>query len=164
MLLSWLPDTRGVTQCGLGLSPGADIMLAWVDTGGHVHMKDRYSVGNNVPYLDTGQDYHLISGYEKDTNTVTVVTFSRAWDTCDDQDLALGHDTARHIWAYSEEDHGEGSPPSCITASLRGGQRSIYLSEPPAVPSQGLGPEGRNLLLPPLTTRTTGARYTAHRS
>ena len=52
------------------------------------------------------QDCHLISGYKNDTHTV--VTFSRAWDTCDDQDLGLGHDTARLIWAYSEEDPGEG--------------------------------------------------------
>ena len=41
--LSWLPDTQGVTlrdsvathgYIGLEFSPGADIMLAWVDTGG----------------------------------------------------------------------------------------------------------------------------------
>ena len=41
---------------GLGFSPGggmhgADIMLAWVDTGGQVHVTDRHAVGNNVPYL-----------------------------------------------------------------------------------------------------------------
>ena len=115
-------------------------MLAWVDTGGHVHVTDRHAVGNNVPYLDTSQDYHLISGYENDTHTV--VTFSRAWDTCDDQDLALGHDTARLIWAYSEEDPGEGGSPLLYHSLTQRGQRSIYLSEPPA-PSQGLGPEAR---------------------
>ena len=122
------------------MATSADIMLAWVDTGGHVHVTDRHAVGNNVPYLDTSQDYHLISGYENDTHTV--VTFSRAWDTCDDQDLALGHDTARLIWAYSEEDPGEGGSPLLYHSLTQRGQRSIYLSEPPA-PSQGLGPEGR---------------------
>lgn len=90
--LSWRPDSEGVTfrysvathgYIGLGFSPGggmhgADIMLAWVDTGGGVHVTDRHAVGNNVPYLDTrSQDYKLISGYENDTHTV--VTFSRVW-------------------------------------------------------------------------------------
>ena len=163
--LSWLPDTQGVTfrysvathgYIGLGFSPGggmhgADIMLAWVDTGGHVHVTDRHAVGNNVPYLDTSQDYHLISGYENDTHTV--VTFTRAWDTCDDQDLALGHDTARLIWAYSEEDPGEGGSPLLYHSLTQRGQRSIYLSEPPA-PSAPLPPHkvwdlrADNLLLP----------------
>ena len=68
--LSWRPDSLGVTfrysvathgYIGLGFSPGggmhgADIMLAWVDTGGHVHVTDRHAVGNNVPYLVMCQD------------------------------------------------------------------------------------------------------------
>lgn len=37
---------------GLVFSPGADIMLACVDTGGHVQVTDRHAVGNKVPYLD----------------------------------------------------------------------------------------------------------------
>ena len=144
--LSWLPDTQGVTfrysvathgYIGLGFSPGggmhgADIMLAWVDTGGHVHVTDRHAVGNNVPYLDTSQDYHLISGYENDTHTV--VTFSRAWDTCDDQDLALGQDTARLILILSNSirrTRGRAAPPSCITASPREARGAFTCQSPP---------------------------------
>ena len=163
--LSWRLDTWGVTfsysvathgYIGLGFSPGggmhgADIVLCWVDTGGHVHVTDRHAVGNNVPYLDTRQDYKVISGYENDTHTV--VTFSRAWDTCDDQDLALGHDTARLIWAYSEEDPADGGSHLLYHSLTQRGQRSIYLSEPPA-PSAPLPPhqvwdlKADNLLLP----------------
>ena len=55
--LSWLPDTQWVTlrqsvathgYIGLEFSPGADIMLAWVDTGVHVHLTDRHAVGNTL--------------------------------------------------------------------------------------------------------------------
>ena len=67
--LSLLLDTQRVTlrdsvathgYIGLGFSPGggmhgADNMLAWVDTPlqsqRHMHMKDRYWVGKNVPGL-----------------------------------------------------------------------------------------------------------------
>ena len=37
-------------------------MLAWVETGGNVHMTDRHAVGYNVAYLDTRQYYHLLRG------------------------------------------------------------------------------------------------------
>ena len=74
--LSWTPDHGGITfryivathgYIGLGFSPGggmhgADIVLGWVDTQGQVHLTDRHAVGNNVPYLDTSQDYNLPSG------------------------------------------------------------------------------------------------------
>ena len=80
VLLSWLPDTQGVTlrhsvathgYIGLVFSPGADIMLAWV---GHVHVTDRHAVGNNVPYLDTRQDYHLLRGDPGEAGSPLVTT------------------------------------------------------------------------------------------
>ena len=98
------------------------------------------------------QNYHLISRYENDTHTV--VTFSRAWDTCDDQDLALGHDTARLIWAYSEEDPGEGGSPLLYHSLTQRGQRSIYLSESPAPSAPLPSLKVWDLLLPTLTMTT----------
>ena len=164
--LSWRPDTDKVTfrysvatrgYIGLGFSPGggmhgADIVLCWVDTwSGQVHVTDRHAVGNNVPYLDTQQDYHLEWGYENDTHTV--VQFSRAWDTCDgDQDLVLGHDTCRLIWAYNDQDPMDSTHLLYHSLTQRG-SRSIYLSEPPA-PSAPLPAhhvwdlKADNLLLP----------------
>ena len=114
--LAWRSDSHGVTflysvathgYIGLGFSPsggmhGADIVLAWVDRAGEVHVTDRHAVGNNVPYLDTKQSYRLERGYENETHTV--VQFSRAWDTCDEQDVRLGSDTVRLIWAYNDDD------------------------------------------------------------
>ena len=140
--LSWRSDTTGLTflysvathgYIGLGFSPsggmhGADIMLAWVDRAGEVHLTDRHAVGNNVPYLDTKQSYRLEAGYENETHTV--VEFSRAWDTCDDQDVRLGTDTVRLIWAYNDDDPRDSSHLLYHSLTQRG-SRSIYLSEPP---------------------------------
>ena len=138
--LEWRPDQDRVTfrlsvathgYIGLGFSPGggmhgADIVLSWVDTSGVVHLTDRHAVGNNVPYLDTVQDYSLHWGYENDTHTV--VQFSRAWDTCDNEDMPLGHDTVRLIWAYSEDDpHDDHLLYHSLTQR---GSRSLYLSQP----------------------------------
>ena len=86
--LSWRTSEQGVTflysvathgYIGLGFSPsggmhGADIMLAWVDRAGEVHVTDRHAVGNNVPYLDTKQSYRLERGYENETHTVVQVS------------------------------------------------------------------------------------------
>jgi len=139
--LSWRPDHDGITfrytvathgYIGLGFSPGggmhgADIVLGWVDTNGQVHLTDRHAVGNNVPYLDTSQDYSLDWGYENETHTV--IQFHRVWDTCDDQDLILGHDTVRLIWAFSEDDPMDSTHLLYHSLTQRG-SRSIYLSEP----------------------------------
>ena len=162
--LSWRSDTDGVTflysvathgYIGLGFSPsggmhGADIMLAWVDRAGEVHLTDRHAVGNNVPYLDTKQSYRLERGYENETHTV--VEFFRSWDTCDEQDVKLGTDTVRLIWAYNDEDPRDSSHLLYHSLTQRG-SRSIYLSEPPP-PQAPLPPHevwevrADNLLLP----------------
>ena len=163
--LAWRTETTGITfrysvathgYIGLGFSPsggmhGADIMLAWVDQRGEVHLTDRHAVGNNVPYLDTKQSYRLEGGYENDTHTV--VEFYRDWDTCDDQDVRLGTDTVRLIWAYNEEDPLTQSSPLLYHSLTQRGSRSIYLSEPPPTraslpPHQVWEVRADNLLLP----------------
>ena len=162
--LSWTPDKEGITflvevathgYVGLGFSPGggmhgADIALCWVDSRGKVHLTDRHAVGNNVPYLDTSQDLRLDWGLENDTHTV--VQFFRAWDTCDSEDVKLGTDTVRLIWAYHGEDPLDNT--HLLYHSLtRRGQRSVYLAEPP-LQSEPLPPHktwdltANNLLLP----------------
>lgn len=139
--LAWTPGEDVITfrievethgYVGLGFSPGggmhgADMVLVWVEDGGTVHCEDRHAVGNNVPYLDSSQDVTLDWAWENETHTS--VQFHRAWDTCDPEDLVLGTDTVRLIWAYSQEDPVDGR---LVYHSLtqRGG-RSIYLAEPP---------------------------------
>ena len=162
--LSWRSSSQGVTflysvathgYIGLGFSPsggmhGADIVLAWVDRAGHVHVTDRHAVGNNVPYLDSKQSYRLEHGHENETHTV--VQFSRDWDTCDEQDVRLGTDTVRLIWAYNDDDPRDSSHLLYHSLTQRG-SRSIYLAEPPP-PVSPLPPHhvwdvtADNLLLP----------------
>ena len=162
--LSWRTSEQGVTflysvathgYIGLGFSPsggmhGADIMLAWVDRAGEVHVTDRHAVGNNVPYLDTKQSYRLERGYENETHTVVQV--SRDWNTCDEQDVVLGTDTVRLIWAYNDDDPLDSSHLLYHSLTQRG-SRSIFLSEPP-MPASPLPPHqvwdvtADNLLLP----------------
>jgi len=162
--LSWTPEKEGITflvevathgYVGLGFSPGggmhgADIVLCWVDSRGKVHLTDRHAVGNNVPYLDTSQDLRLDWGLENDTHTV--VQFFRAWDTCDSEDIKLGTDTVRLIWAYHGEDPLDNTHLLYHSLTKRG-QRSVYLAEPqltsdPLPPHKNWDLTADNLLLP----------------
>jgi len=140
--LWWSPGDKGIVfklevathgYIALGFSPsggmhGSDIALAWVDSSGGVHLSDRHSVGNNAPYMDPSQDLELHSGYENDTHTV--IQFYRLWDTCDPDDLVLGTDTVRLIWAYHSEDPADNNHIMYHSLTQRG-QRSIFLAEPP---------------------------------
>ena len=138
--LSWVPGEDRITfllevaahgYVGLGFSPGggmhgADMVLGWV-TDGRVTLQDRHGEGNSVPELDTSQDVSLDWGRENDTHTV--LQFHRAWDTCDPEDLALGSDTVRLIWTYSQDDPVAGRLH--YHGLTHRGARSIFLAEPP---------------------------------
>ena len=142
--LQWRPETDTISfrltvktrgYVGLGFSPAggmhsADIVLGWVDdTTGAVHLSDRHAVGNNAPYLDrAGQDLVAIQGRQNETHTV--IEFSRSWTTCDPDDLDLGPDTVRIIWAYGLEDPQDAHHLPYHSV-LRRGTRSIHLAEPP---------------------------------
>jgi len=140
-LLEWRPEPATITfrvsvrtrgYVGLGFSPsggmyGADMALAWVSDDGVVHLSDRHAVGNLAPFLDKSQDLRLEEGYENETHTV--IEFSRAWRTCDREDMELGTDTVRLIWAFGDEDPTD--PYNLPYHSvLRRGSRSIHLAEP----------------------------------
>jgi len=140
--LQWRPEKDTITfrvtvrthgYIGLGFSPsggmhGADIALGWVGDNGEVHLSDRHAVGNHAPYLDRSQDLKIERGYQNDTHTV--IEFSRPWKTCDTDDMELGTDTVRIIWAYGPQD-----PLDTVHlpyhSVLRRGTRSIHLAEPP---------------------------------
>jgi len=138
--LSWSPEAEGITfllevatrgYVGLGFSPGggmhgADMVVAWVQ-GGRVVLEDRHAVGNSAPYLDQSQDFQLHWGLENETHTV--VQFQRAWDTCDPDDMVLGTDTVRLVWAYGQADPVDGR--LLYHTLTQRGARSIYLAEPP---------------------------------
>ena len=103
VLLSWMPNTRGMT------------LRQSVATHGYIGLE--FS-----PRADTGD----MCTWQIDMRWVSM------WHTW----------TRARTITYSDEDPGEGSSPLLYHSLTQRGQRSIYLSEPPA-PSQGLGPEGR---------------------
>lgn len=50
-------------------------------------LQDRHGVGTKEPQIDDSQDWTLLSASENDTHTL--LSFSRAFDTCDSQDFAI---------------------------------------------------------------------------
>lgn len=49
--------------------------------------QDRHSKGNQLPEVDTRQDWTLHEAWE--SSTQTFLSFSRAFDTCDPQDYPI---------------------------------------------------------------------------
>ncbi|XP_042880997.1 uncharacterized protein LOC122258825 [Penaeus japonicus] len=120
-------ETKGYV--GLGFSPNggmrdADIVLGWVTDDGKVVLEDRFATGYREPKKDNLQDVELLGGSENETHTV--LRFSRPWSTCDDEDYDLSGDTVRLIWAYGNDDPGEGA----VRMHDERGTKSMYLQEP----------------------------------
>ncbi len=64
-------ETTGWVGFGLGeptsgSMPGADILVAWVDSNNQAHVSDRYALDFSTPLEDGCQDWTLISGIEED--------------------------------------------------------------------------------------------------
>ncbi|XP_071439423.1 MOXD1 homolog 1-like [Hetaerina americana] len=127
---------------GLGFSEkggmaGGDMVIGWVeDSTGRVRLVDSYATRNAAPLQDSQQDYILESGYQNDTHTV--IRFRRAWVTCgpEGEDMPLGSDTVRMIWAYHDEDPVEGE--LVWHGSQNRGVKSVHLQSPPSyMPSPG---------------------------
>ncbi|CAL8132127.1 unnamed protein product [Orchesella dallaii] len=99
-------NTRGMVGFGLALKAnrtGADIVLGGVGKDGRSYFSDRHSFGNGLPTIDEYQDYILHEARER--NSQTFLSFSRPFDTCDeDQDLPISNDLLTIIWGYSDID------------------------------------------------------------
>lgn len=83
-----------------------------------------------MPYLDAEQNYHLVSGHER--NGYTTIRFMRKWDTCDERDMVLGADTTRLIWAIGGSDpriQKDGTVTGLGYHGMSRGTKSVYLSE-----------------------------------
>jgi len=121
-------EVRGRTQgwIGLGFSPngamtGADIYLGWVKNDGNIVLYDMHGEGNYAPILDDHQDAEVVGGREE--NGWTVVRFRRKLQTCDNQDMGIGEDTLKVIWAYGSTDPVEGQ--RITGASYHGSNRGV---------------------------------------
>ncbi|CAL8141885.1 unnamed protein product [Orchesella dallaii] len=98
--------TKGYVGFGLarkGKMSGADIVIGGVNSRGKPYFTDRHAIGNQLPVIDTSQDWTLHTAWEKGNKTF--LSFSRPFDTCDaDHDLPITDDTMTIIWSYSEKD------------------------------------------------------------
>ncbi|GBM58841.1 DBH-like monooxygenase protein 1 [Araneus ventricosus] len=122
-------ETKGYVALGLspnGGMPGSDIAIGWVKNG-KVYLQDRHAYKNAMPVLDDQQDWQLLHGYENDTHTV--LQFSRKFDTCDEQDLAITNDTMRVIYAYHDADYLS-DEMFLYHGKDRRGSRSLLLLQP----------------------------------
>lgn len=97
--------TKGYVGFGLsdnGKMTGADIVVGGVLPNGRSYFSDRHAVGHQTPELDDSQDWTLLAASESDTSTM--LTFSRSLDTCDPQDYPITENKIAVIWAYGERD------------------------------------------------------------
>ncbi|XP_077992069.1 DBH-like monooxygenase protein 1 homolog [Glandiceps talaboti] len=130
---------------GFGISPNggmanADIVIGWVKDG-EVFFTDRFATSNSEPSIDNSQDYELIGGMETDTHTI--LTFSRQFETCDPDDRVVTEGTLRLIYSYHPDD-----PVSETGLAYHGtgqrGSRSVHLrGVSPVLPEM---PTGDDLL------------------
>nr|XP_061842955.1 DBH-like monooxygenase protein 2 homolog isoform X1 [Nerophis lumbriciformis] len=102
--LKFIVKTTG--WIGFGLSPngdmtGADLVMGGVDSN-RTYFKDYYSATNTMPDVDQVQSYTLVSLTESQGETV--MTFTRAFQTCDNQDLQITDKPMNLIYAYGATD------------------------------------------------------------
>ncbi|RDD43175.1 DBH-like monooxygenase protein 1-like protein [Trichoplax sp. H2] len=105
-----------------GRMPGSDTVIGWVSSNGTAYLQDRYATGYSTPALDQSQDYNLVSGEE--TNGMTILKFTRKYNTTDSKDLPLEGGTTRLIWSYHSSDPVS---PTIITKHQKQGTRSVNL-------------------------------------
>ncbi|XP_070555178.1 DBH-like monooxygenase protein 1 homolog [Ptychodera flava] len=131
---------------GFGISPNggmtnSDIVIGWVKDG-NTYLKDRFASAEGEPGIDDQQDYELIGGME--TETHTVLTFSRKIDTCDEKDRVVTSDTLRLIYAYHADDPDTETGLPYHGAEQRGARSVHVLGVAPAEPEM---PTGDDLLI-----------------
>lgn len=116
----------------LGFSPnggmkGSDLYIGWIHNS-EIFFLDTFAYNNSVPVKDASQDFTLLGGFQNESHTS--ITFSRRWNTCDQlQDLPLGGDTVRVVWAYHPDDPQDNR--IIYHGHTRRGVRSLFLKEPP---------------------------------
>lgn len=98
-------QTTGYVGFGLnrvGTMTGADLVIGGVNSRGRIYFGDYHGVGEQRPVPDASQDWKLISGNENGTHTM--LSFYRAFDTCDLQDYPITDDQIVLLWAIGATD------------------------------------------------------------
>jgi len=94
----------GISAGLSGSMKGADMVVGWVDSQGKGHLQDYHGqeAKNGRPILDRNQDYSLVGSYE--SNSVTVLKFTRKIITCDKDDRDISLVTTKVIYAFGKDD------------------------------------------------------------
>ncbi|XP_070555180.1 DBH-like monooxygenase protein 1 [Ptychodera flava] len=124
--------THGYVGLGFSTTGGmtnADIVIGWVKDGVG-YLSDRFATSHGEPSIDESQDYTLLAA--KETQSQTILTFSRNFRTCDHRDLDIQESVMSIIWAYHPDDPDD--PDNLVTmtglayhGTERRGKRNIYL-------------------------------------
>jgi hypothetical protein len=90
---------------GFGLSPngqmpGSDVIIGWIDDG-VTYFHDRYAEGRYAPTIDQMQNWFLTRSDQSEG--YTVMEFYRSYQTCDNYDLGVLHETAHVIFSYNDQ-------------------------------------------------------------
>lgn len=77
----------------------ADMAVFWTDPEGVHHFQDGWTDEEGTLFIDSHQDYQLQEASV--TNHVTTLTFSRSFDTCDDNDYPFDNGTTHIVYFLS---------------------------------------------------------------
>ncbi|XP_041369835.1 dopamine beta-hydroxylase-like [Gigantopelta aegis] len=127
-IVSRVPETSwfGVGFSDYGESTFADFVVFWTNSQGTHHFQDTWTDGKGILHIDSSQDYVLERG--KTQWDMTVLEFSRHFETCDGKDYQLDNGTTHIVYFVSE-----GNPRSItghnVTAAYHGLQR-VQLLKP----------------------------------
>jgi hypothetical protein len=128
-------ETLGFVGFGISATGGmkdADIVIGWVKDG-VATFDDRYSEGNGVtPKKDKqGQDWTLLLANE--TETHTILKFTRPLDLCPPEDRPITWDsTVRIIWSYRAEDPSSEDDLTYHGLNQRGTKSVQLIGVPPS--------------------------------
>lgn len=101
--------TRGFVGFGLARESkmeGADIIIGGVNPNGNAYFTDRHAIAQQQPIIDQQQNWVLHLAQEN--NTHTFLSFSRAFDTCDQNDVPITDDALYLLWSFGETDNDGG--------------------------------------------------------
>ncbi|ESO92748.1 hypothetical protein LOTGIDRAFT_120180 [Lottia gigantea] len=125
----------GVGFSGYGEVTNADFVVFWNDPVKTHHLQDSWTDDKGALHSDKSQDYYLNKA--RTEHGLSILEFSRPFDSCDDHDYLLDNGTTHVVYFTSK-----GTPSSCIgkdVRQLRHGFQRVQLLKPdvnlPSLPS-----------------------------
>ncbi|CAL8085804.1 unnamed protein product [Orchesella dallaii] len=108
---------------------GADVIIGGVGWDGQSYLLDMYGEDNSTIVRDTKQSWQLLRA--ELTSQGLVLSVSRSFDTCDEQDVVLSNDLTYIVWGYVDDFRlGQvNNSTQSLQLNLQGSTR-VYLLDP----------------------------------